>query len=840
MNRGRLFSPCSVLFTASEKRLCREFLSRVISVVSLLLLSGCAAYWPAEEQRSARPMIDFTPGTNGSRSAAICKSLHPRIHSIGTSRILTFERTPSRPSTARLEIVVEGRDLFVEHAEKGKSEKCNIIGVQVLGTVPAEQGNEKYPKDFYVDWGPVGAGAFSIILTEQYLKRVSTGDRLTIWIVVNEKISDGKERERALFYGIRHFTLYEVNDYRREVLKSRVKMHNLEATPLSMNEALNLFGSLIANGFFVVRLSVRNDTDTDKLINTGMIKASGRVLVEPPQVKGSQEKIPRFTVPVEVVPQSLEQVFTILDDEEVNQTRPVVFRGLEFIGALSQAILPLAGANLALSQGFGLYTGVAIPETKRLWPDRWPGYKRNVVALGMPDLLKVPKGSVAGHKYLFFSKNKIQGIIADQNYLGEFRRPEEETQNLLDLIFGPKGPQQPDFPRAAVISVAFDSLDVPFENVVAAQAESAHERVAKADLRIRSLVSDLEDIRTAWKEQRGSLFFGTLLRAELSEAAKNIEAAKRALLTRRESLQTDQGALSVQGKREGADRKIRASVNALASARQAAAGEKADLALLKAELEKLQGPGEGSLRAASEAVDGLGKDPKTAAAFRSQLADVVRLLNGQQAEVKTVSDLAKGLADPSKLQSALTGIGQRLAKLSEELQKAQQTVAKSRFIFAEAATWGSISAELDFLAKVAAAAAPNRVEADLLNHRQYGLSQLKVLIGDLGTLQKALARGGSTEGFNILLKSIEDAVEKGHAALHFYKLSASVMKSAARTVNGSLGGKLRDLGKLKDAEVSYSQETAGNDLNALKQNYTDKLRDAHGDLGIVAIPPPNS
>src|SRR5262249_29033136 len=160
---------------------------------------------------------------------------------------------------------------------------------------------------------------------------------------------------------------------------------DMMAFPLPDHEIDSMFGPYVRNRYFVVRLSIRNTTADAKLISTGMIRAEGRAIVEP-----ENNEQPSYTVPVSIAPQSLDQIYTILDDEGVEMPRAWTFRSLEFIGALGSAWNAAFSNSLRVSKNLGLLTGVFIPEAQKLSPDRWPGYKRNIVQFAMPDLIKVP------------------------------------------------------------------------------------------------------------------------------------------------------------------------------------------------------------------------------------------------------------------------------------------------------------------------------------------------------------------------------------------------------------------------------------------------------------------
>lgn len=460
---------------------------------------------------------------NGSASNCdIGRIVRPRIHSIGTSRILTYE--PKRKVNAgtsdeevvrpHIDIVVQGNDLYVK--------SCVRLRTVVTGSIHADLGENGEIKDYEVMSsadGSDGAASNAVVirLLPRYVERLKSGDEVEVLIIIErlDPATISIDREKLAF-AKRRFTIFTVQDYRKEVQINRVKVHNLQVFPLPHTESEKLFGPVVADNFFAVRLSVRNDQDVDKLITSGMIVGSGHVLVE------AKDGSPSFTVPVDLSPQSLEQVYTMVSDQESVQPRTRVFRGLEFLGALATALAAaLTGAG-DFTKATGLVTGVATPELRKAWVDRWPQYQRNVVAFSMQDVLKVPAHSVANQKYIFFSKNKIEGIVSDPNLFLEFE--EDLNRSNFEGAFGSDVPDQPEPPKAAVITVGLDSLDVPFENVFSAESRTEQEQLADAAVELRALQHTLGDIRSAWighasDRFRAGLDFSALERARTSFVA---------------------------------------------------------------------------------------------------------------------------------------------------------------------------------------------------------------------------------------------------------------------------------------------------------------------------------
>lgn len=285
----------------------------------------------------------------------------------------------------------------------------------------------------------------------------------------------------------RDFTFYELDKYREGFLNARIRPDDISAFPLPADEVVDLFGHYIADNYFVVRLSLRNTDPKDKLVNTGMIRVTGRAMVEVTldgvDKQGNEDeeqyaKTLRYTVPIEVTPHSKEQIYTVLDDTEVDSTRHFMFRTLEFAGALASGYTGSFIDSQTTLNAVNLYNGVVTPGLKKLWVDRYPGYKRNIVNYGMEDLVKVPSRGTTSHKFLFFPRSRIEAVVLDPNSYGNLafsshmersvRLKLSEGGPLADELFdGNKvGFKQPD---TYVIYLVFDNMDIPLDFITAPQ-----------------------------------------------------------------------------------------------------------------------------------------------------------------------------------------------------------------------------------------------------------------------------------------------------------------------------------------------------------------------------------
>ncbi len=291
----------------------------------------------------------------------------------------------------------------------------------------------------------------------------------------------------------RRFVLFSAEDYRQKFLGSTVPLNEINAFPMPHEEVRKIFGSLVAEEFFVVALSMSNASEQDRLINTGMIKATGRALICPGTNSAFGGPSLNFTIPIEVVPQSTEQVYTMVSDSKPHETREWIFRSLEFTGALATATTIGFNANLDLIKAVGLFAGVAIPGAKSLWPDDVQGYMRNIIAFGMPDLVKVNSKSTVGHRVLFFAKEKLQLMVSDPLQF--------ETRSSTDA-----GTKELKHPDQFIIQLAFDSLMVTYDNITSPTKGTVEQRLADTRHSADGQLADMRQIAQTWTGSPGDLY----------------------------------------------------------------------------------------------------------------------------------------------------------------------------------------------------------------------------------------------------------------------------------------------------------------------------------------------
>lgn len=449
------------------------------------------------------------------KASEFCKGRQPRLHSVGSRNVLHFQSSRSDQQQANvrgeqvIQIPIEGRDLHPSCVDL----KVVIIG-QTFRSVTE-------PTKYIRVEGPTDSGPDSalLVLTSTYLNTLTSGDQLEIHAVVSQHDLEGASlsaKGRVVSYATRTITFYNEQDYKAKVLDTLVPTHDIEAFPLPDEETEKMYGPIVSDNFYVVDLSIRNRHNVAKLVNTGMIVASGRAIVRKNTTK-SESDSPDFTIPVSVVPRSATLMYTVLDDEEVEQPRAKFFRGLELVGALASAVTTAIG-GMSANQAANLFSGVFIPSAGKALPDRWPGFKRNIVNNAMPDLLKIPANSVAGHKHLFFSKNKIDTLISDQTlfqreYFGEYEGfvfgkgftnvpPAFELGSLIYLPSAGgwdfrkfRNKPRSGAPSVKVISLQFDNLDVPFEEVVEGADGQQRAALANLELDLNKQIEKLDRVR---------------------------------------------------------------------------------------------------------------------------------------------------------------------------------------------------------------------------------------------------------------------------------------------------------------------------------------------------------
>lgn len=536
----------------------------VVLLVSLLGLAGC---------RTSERAVATARGAVEKGKADVDL---PMVYSVGNGAILTFKKN------APLNIPVDGQNL---------SDKRYDISVFLKGVTPLTPD-----KDFMLDRTNRNNQAVIRISPAYFTDEVKSRDTLSVEVRVSRKSraeyqklidelsriqnSGGNENDRrekfrnfaaqhslqafenaptgttptpddlaermkkeveelkkeAATYGesistaSRIFVLYEATDYREKFLASRVDVPDINAFPLPSEETKNLFGSYVEENFYVVKLSMRNTRDEDVLVSTGLIKAYGRALVRPSGERGKLS----FTVPIEVAPQSREHVYAMVQTQREFKTRQWVFRSLDFAGALAGA-MSVAYGGPGLVKGTELATSVGIPGLRALWPDTVPNQLQNIVNFAMGDLVKVPKKTVSLHKYLFFSKGDLQAAIPDPLMLGEKRILQRQVNSL----------------PAGVAFLSFDTLEIPYENVITSPQDSTERRMSRLLMRNQELRQKYAVLRETWiaPGDADKKLFGTAL-ADVNSLISEAQLAETALAGQPASADRDAGMANVKALRQ--------------------------------------------------------------------------------------------------------------------------------------------------------------------------------------------------------------------------------------------------------------------------------------------------
>jgi hypothetical protein len=316
---------------------------------------------------------------------------------------------------------------------------------------------------------------------------------------------------RRLSSDSRTFILFTPNDYRTEVLANQIEIQNITAFPLPETETRKLFGDFVASKFYAVRLTLLNPTKNDQIVSLGLIKAYGRALVEP--APASQKT--RYTIPIEVAPQSQQQVYTMVQspkgaindfDEpgELNDDQAIrdwSFGALELVGAMATAYGTGFGASEDYIKAVALATGAGIPGLDKFWTDKRPFNLLNIVNFAMPDLVKIPRGGSLDGKYLFFSKGKLQAILQDSQLY--------ELESGQDPASAGYSPFKNSRYYARVICLEFDTMQIPFENTTETSGTTnLASQVELLKTIAKSTLADYQKIRGNWT-QMGAGVAGT-------------------------------------------------------------------------------------------------------------------------------------------------------------------------------------------------------------------------------------------------------------------------------------------------------------------------------------------
>lgn len=474
--------------------------------LSTLFVAGCARSVPPQDGLAVRGTV---------------------IASIGHSGLITYEasstHTPPQPELDTAVIIpVRLASLHswgTQHADSGSGEvmlgpdeiPLTEVGVLLTGTCPPNEsdyyirvrGSNPNARSRSIALSQANAAStgkteetLELVLTSNYIRRVKSGDHLRVQVdvrdvfakranVVFEPASADNSKPSAQIRltvdagstanpyrvlnsksAVRTFSLFESNQYRAQRLEKNLPLYDIHAFPLSPDQCEYLFGDKINRNFYVLAISFQNSASasTDpKFITTGMIRISGMAIVNAGKDEGPTGAKNTFMIPVTIQPTSREHVYAILDDEEVESPRSIVFRGLKLAGTVGTALVQGFGAADAVERGFAIFTGVGIPEGEKFWADRWPGYKRNVVNFAMPNLVRVDSGNNTPAMFLFVSKRELQALVLDADLFTEVKGASAQVNDLRDGYLFKRSPRRPvESAPTFVASISIDSIEVPF------------------------------------------------------------------------------------------------------------------------------------------------------------------------------------------------------------------------------------------------------------------------------------------------------------------------------------------------------------------------------------------
>jgi hypothetical protein len=416
--------------------------------------------------KSLASIKSLSPTSDGTTVSLPLVEIEPRVRSARTT-MLDLVLSPSYvarlESMDQLRIHVQVRDAYYDRGKLfGKDTKFQAHDESL-------RLFEAYAKPLIDDYNKSMKGEHIQRLREDMPvpKWVPDTEKAT-WLLMATNVQKArKEADEALresslsatrsSNAVRVLTVMKATEFRERRLKKSIAIYNINAFPLSSLQTEYLFGKKIERLYYVVGISLQNtaEDNTDKYVNSGMIRLSGQALIQPIEGDHTLARDTWFTVPVSVTPQSREHVYTVLDDEEVDEPRSIFFRSLDFAGTLATAIVTGFNGSEEAIRGLGIATGIGTPELRKFWTDRWPGYKRNVVNYAMPNLIKVGRGTSSPTYFLFFSKTKLEGLVLDSQL---FKIDGGESYN-------PFSRREARITSAAVnvATLSFDSIEIPFE-----------------------------------------------------------------------------------------------------------------------------------------------------------------------------------------------------------------------------------------------------------------------------------------------------------------------------------------------------------------------------------------
>jgi hypothetical protein len=270
------------------------------------------------------------------------------------------------------------------------------------------------------------------------------------------KDGDGQDAHRIHPPSVtRHFTLRKVDEFRTSVLASMVPYNDLRAFPMSSEVVEEVFGDHIDENYYAIAIRIFNRTPIDKVITSGMITAHGQLVALSPR----DLKDPILVMPVQISPVQSTLAYTNVDAMRNYTGRNITFRFLSFVGALATGASEAFAFNDTWRSTVSLFTGIAIPEGQKLWPDPTSEHLANIVTFGMPDTVKVAPGASAGG-VLFFAKRELHSMIGQAEFLKFTKTTALNPKHLKQAEVRLEHPPQ------FIASLEVNSLNVFFENAI--------------------------------------------------------------------------------------------------------------------------------------------------------------------------------------------------------------------------------------------------------------------------------------------------------------------------------------------------------------------------------------
>lgn len=264
----------------------------------------------------------------------------------------------------------------------------------------------------------------------------------------NGGFPSGKQAEEE----VRPSSLSEKFEWTGRISGFGVLVEKLESLP--EKEVASNFGRGIANHFHVFRVALLNTNASSVLVYGDQIslkcKAQEFTFSEPKDFKKLISSVPSRDLHIisigendsrriwktskegngrgivrEMPANLLARPYTLnflirgYEDREFNTTKARVFRSISVIGDTAAALIPFIGKQ-GYSDGSGLFSGVFVPGTKKLFGDSTEVQRQTFLLESMPPYVEIETGQSIS-KYIYFPKYGLTGVKQDKVvFLTEF------------------------------------------------------------------------------------------------------------------------------------------------------------------------------------------------------------------------------------------------------------------------------------------------------------------------------------------------------------------------------------------------------------------------------------